>query len=220
MKIVRLTIVAVLVGAGMYVLAGMYERNRTVVNKTAVADRSKKGNQSPANNITVTPSLAEKAAEAKVFVSEGGYNDTRCFLIDMSRHSGSRRFFVYNLKKDSIEKAGLVTHGSGRGSHEDGKPRFSNTPNSLCTALGKYKIGYSYSGQFGLAFKLYGLETTNNKAFERAIVLHGHECVPDWETNGGICESWGCPTVSPAFLLELKPLITASKKPLLLWIFE
>jgi hypothetical protein len=35
-----------------------------------------------------------------------------------------------------------------------------------------------------------------------------------------ICQSDGCPTVSPNFLKELKPIIDKSSKPVLLWIFE
>jgi hypothetical protein len=142
-------------------------------------------------------------------------------FVNLSLPSGSNRFFVYNIKKDSILKQGLVTHGSGRASSDDGKPIFSNIPNSLCSSLGKYKIGNSYYGQFGLAFKLFGLEKTNSKAFERAIVLHSHECVPDAETNPfTICESWGCPTVAPSFLNSLKSIINSSNKPILLWIYE
>ena len=35
-----------------------------------------------------------------------------------------------------------------------------------------------------------------------------------------ICQSDGCPTVSPGLLQYLKPIINASKKPVLLWIYE
>ena len=44
-------------------------------------------------------------------VDEKGYNDRICFLIDMSLPSGSSRFFVYNLKTDTLQNSGLVTHG-------------------------------------------------------------------------------------------------------------
>jgi hypothetical protein len=86
--------------------------------------------------------------------------------------------------------------------------------------LGKYKVGYSYNGRFGLAYKLYGLDKTNDKAFERFVVLHSHDCVPETEVKDDICQSDGCPTVSPGFLQYLKPIINASKKPVLLWIYE
>jgi hypothetical protein len=136
----------------------------------------------------------------------------------MKIESGKNRFFVYNIEKDSVELAGLVAHGSGRTYSEE--VHFSNAPNSLCTSLGKYKIGGSYTGKFGLAFKLYGLDATNDNAFSRAVVLHAHSCVPNEETAPiPICESWGCPTVAPAFLTQLKTYINNSEKPLLLYVY-
>ena len=99
------------------------------------------------------------------------------------------------------------------------KAVFSNTPNSLCSSLGKYKIGVKYNGRFGKAYKLHGLENTNNKAYERYIVLHGYDCVPD-ETlyPEYLCNSEGCPMVSYKFLDTLSGYIDNSKKPILLWI--
>jgi hypothetical protein len=137
----------------------------------------------------------------------------------MSLPSGQSRFFVYDLKKDTLQNSGLVTHGNCFQYWLEGR-KYGNTVGCGCTSLGKYKIGYSYSGKFGLAFKLYGLDSTNNKAFERYVVLHGHSCVPESEVRDDICQSNGCPTVAPNFLLQLKPIITASKKPVLLWIYE
>jgi len=133
--------------------------------------------------------------------------------------SGKKRFFVYDLERDSVEIAGLVTHGSGSEGESD-ELVFSNTPNSYCTSLGKYKIGNGYNGRFGLAYKLYGLDKTNSKAFDRFVVLHAHECVPNDEIAPlSICLSQGCPTVSPAFLTQLKTCIDQSEKPILLWIY-
>ncbi|MGZ5191235.1 MAG: murein L,D-transpeptidase catalytic domain-containing protein, partial [Flavisolibacter sp.] len=91
---------------------------------------------------------------------------------------------------------------------------------SGCTSLGKYKIGNPYQGKFGLAYKLYGLDKTNSNAFSRFVVLHAHDCVPDDETENEICQSPGCPTVSVAFLKELKTMINNSEKPVLLWIYN
>jgi hypothetical protein len=163
--------------------------------------------------------LKQKAVDMALYAKEHAYNSTYCFMVDMKITSGKKRFFVYNLKKDSVELAGLVTHGGGTttGGNEI---QFSNTPNSLCTSLGKYKIGNSYMGKFGLAFKLYGLDNSNSKAFDRFVVLHSHSCVPDEETAPSpICESWGCPTVAPAFLLQLKKYIEISEQPVLLNIY-
>lgn len=162
--------------------------------------------------------LKQKADDIAAYAKEHGYNTAYCFMADMKMESGKKRFFVYNIEKDSVELAGLVAHGSGRTYSEE--VQFSNAPNSLCTSLGKYKIGGSYMGKFGLAFKLYGLDATNNNAFNRAVVLHAHACVPNEETAPiPICQSWGCPTVAPAFLTELKSYISTSEKPVLLYVY-
>jgi L,D-transpeptidase catalytic domain len=214
MKFVRLFIIIVLTGTAIYALANIYQNKR-------IFSRAAPKPASPGKIKKESLHLLQKAKEAKAFALKNSFNTQVCFLVNLSLPSGSNRFFIYDLQKDSIQKSGLVTHGSGRAAADDGKPVFSNTPNSLCSSLGKYKVGNSYYGQFGLAFKLFGLEKTNSKAFERAIVLHSHECVPDAETEPYvICESWGCPTVSPPFLNNLKSIINSSNKPVLLWIYE
>ena len=162
--------------------------------------------------------LETVSAELRSFAAKKGYNEELAFLVDMNIPSGRQRFFVYNMKKDIIELAGLVTHGYG--SKKEAK-EFSNVPGSYCTSLGRYKIGGSYNGRFGLAYKLYGLDKTNDKAFERFVVLHSHACVPMEEVAPqGICESQGCPTVAPAFLEKLKSYIESSDKPILLNIYQ
>lgn len=163
--------------------------------------------------------LQSKAVEAKAFAQKNSYNTRICFLIDMSLPSNQNRFFVYDLTTDTIYNAGLVTHGRCNQSWLEGR-KYGNAVGCGCTSLGRYRIGYPYTGRFGLAFKLYGLDKTNDKAFTRAVVLHSHECVPETEVNQDICQSDGCPTVAPGFLQQLKPIITRSGKPVLLWIFE
>jgi hypothetical protein len=162
--------------------------------------------------------LNKKAGEAKDYIADHGFDDRYCFLMDMRIPSGKNRFFVYNLDEGSVEISGLVAHGSGI--NYSATPVFSNTPNSNCTSLGRYKIGKSYQGRFGLAYKLYGLDKTNSKAFDRFVVLHAHECVPNDEVAPAtICKSWGCPTVSPVFLAQLRSYINTSAQPILLWIY-
>lgn len=147
-------------------------------------------------------------------------NDQLCFLIDMNREAGSNRFFVYDLKNEEVTEAGLVTHGRCNEKWLE-RRKYSNIIGSGCTAPGKYKTGNSYVGRFGLSFKLYGLDTTNNNAYKRFIVLHSHTCVPEEEVSPlPICQSDGCPTVSPGFLTRLNKIIKDSKTPVLLWIIE
>jgi hypothetical protein len=123
------------------------------------------------------------------------------------------------LKTDSLQANGLVAHGNCYEYLLEGR-KYSNVVGSGCTSLGKYKIGATYTGKWGYSFKLHGLDTSNNNAFERTVVLHSHSCIPETEVKEEICQSNGCPTVSPDFLNELKVILNTSKKPVLLWIYE
>ena len=163
--------------------------------------------------------LKEKAGLAKDYIYENGFDVSYCFMIDMRLPSGKNRFFVYNLLKDSLEAAGLVTHGKGS-ENESGTLVFSNAPNSNCTSLGRYKIGSSYNGNFGLSYKLLGMDKTNSRALDRAVVLHSYLGVPKEEVYpASICLSEGCPAVSPAFFAQLKAYMDESQEPILLWIY-
>ena len=163
--------------------------------------------------------LSRYVAAAKKFTKEKGYNQQTVFFIEMGLASGSNRFFIYDLKKDSIKAKGLVAHGNCFEYWLEGR-RYSNVVGSGCTSLGKYKIGKSYVGKWGYSYKLYGLDSTNSNAYERTVVLHSHSCVPDEPTESEICQSNGCPTVSPDFLSKLKKIINSSRQPVLLWIYE
>lgn len=163
--------------------------------------------------------LSRFAEEAKVFTRRHQFCKKYCFLIDMRITSGKKRFFVYDLIKDSVAAAGMVTHGAGSQTNTEAL-QFSNTDHSLASSLGKYRIGSEYIGQYGLAYKLFGLEASNSNAYARVVVLHAHPLVPADEVwPQYICMSWGCPTVNPDFLLVLKGYIRKADKPVLLWIF-
>jgi hypothetical protein len=164
--------------------------------------------------------IGQKVLVEKPWLLRHGFNTHLCFLADMRLPSGKNRFFVCDLDKDSLILSGLVAHGCG-GSTFSATPTFSNVNGSSCTALGRYRVGYPYQGQFGRAYKLYGLDSSNDQAFARNIVLHSYAAVPAAETNPyPICNSRGCPMVSPAFFQQLQALIDGSKKPILLWIFD
>jgi hypothetical protein len=175
--------------------------------------------KNPALSPTIEVKIIGQSAVLKKFAIANGYDTSRAILIDMSLASAKKRFFYCDISKGNILESGLVAHGMSKNWEKEG-PVFSNVPGSLCTSLGRYKIGSSYYGQFGLAYKLHGLDQTNNKAYERAVVLHAHSCVPDAETEEPICRSYGCPTISPNLLARLKPILDKAKRPLLLWIFE
>lgn len=189
---------------------------------TSTGAAKKAGIGRPSELVVLKASFTKKMDSliplASQFVKESGYNQEFAFIADLSMHSGLERFAVVDLNSNSIVQNGLVAHGAG-GKYWARRAVFSNTPNSLCSSPGKYKTGIKYNGRFGKAYKLHGLEKTNNKAFERFIVLHAYDCVPDEPLYPEhLCNSEGCPMVSYKFLDILSGYIDKSKKPVLLWI--
>jgi hypothetical protein len=164
--------------------------------------------------------IKKQANKGKVYAQSQKLSTNYAFLIDMSQPSGRYRFFVYDFKKDSVLEQGLVAHGSCNTNYLE-TAQYSNTPESGCSSLGKYKVGNSYKGQFGKAYKLHGLEASNSNAFQRFVVLHAYDCVPNSEVYPQpICNSLGCPMVSYTFLAKLSTYIDQSPKPILLWIYQ
>lgn len=165
------------------------------------------------------PAFTKKHVDSMVkFAKERDFNEHIGIFINLRKHSGSNRFFLVDLDKQKALLTGLCCHGRGSEGYSE-KARFSNTIGGNYSSQGFYKIGYKYNGTFGTAYKLHGLSATNSNAFERFVVLHGHECVPSTPVPVSICQSLGCPTLSPEVLKELEPYLDKSKKPVLLWIY-
>ncbi|CAN5198785.1 murein L,D-transpeptidase catalytic domain family protein [soil metagenome] len=159
------------------------------------------------------------AVKAKTYCIKHSYNKEVCILIDMSLPSGKNRFFEYDLNNNIVISSGLIAHGSCNYNFLT-TPEFSNEPGCGCTALGKYKVGEKYKGRFGVAYKLYGLDSANNNAWKRKIVLHSYYMIPDKETYPlPICNSLGCAMISTNYLSSLSKRIDGTDKPILLWIF-
>ncbi len=179
------------------------------------------------NNSTVTfndeglqQKLKSRSLIAETYAKQRGFNTNFCFLADMNIASGKNRFFVYDMKNDSVLLAGITAHGSCNYKVLT-KAKFSNQPGCGCSAYGKYKVGYKYTGRFGTAYKLYGLDSSNSNAFDRFIVLHSYYLVPDNEVYPlPVCNSLGCVMVSDNFLKILSAKIDASEKPVLLWVYQ
>jgi len=176
--------------------------------------------QKTSENQATEKRLRENLTAVKRKIQSKKYNSNICFLIDFKLSSGKNRFFVYDLHQKSILYAGLVAHGSGNKAFTI-KVVISNIVESGCSSLGSYKISYKYKGRFGNAYKLIGLDSSNNNAFKRNVVLHAYDCVPDYETYPmPICNSLGCPMVSNNFLKQLEKIIDTSSKPILLHIYK
>ncbi|MGX7668327.1 murein L,D-transpeptidase catalytic domain-containing protein [Flavobacterium pedocola] len=157
---------------------------------------------------------------ARTFIANNkDFNTKTAFFIDMKIPSGKNRFFIYDFSQNKVVDKGLVAHGSGSETGVEGKLKFSNTNNSYCTSLGKYSIGKSYEGKFGKAYRLYGLDKTNDNALLRNIVLHKYYQVPYPEQDQPICNSLGCPMVNEQFYSRIEKIIDTSDKKILLYIY-
>ncbi|KXH81013.1 murein L,D-transpeptidase catalytic domain-containing protein [Chryseobacterium kwangjuense] len=162
---------------------------------------------------------AEKVAEIKDFVKGKNYNQDIAVFINFKVPSGRYRYFVYDLKSNKILQKAIVSHGSGSVTRNSESLTFSNTEGSYQSSLGKYEILQSYKGKFGKAYRLNGLDVTNNNAMQRAIVIHSLNCVPDKESQNPACLSLGCPMLSLNALTETAKYLDASKKPVILYAF-
>lgn len=158
--------------------------------------------------------------KAKDFLNQNpDFNQDVVFLADMAIKSRYNRFYVYDVKNDSILHKGLVAHGKGSNTGIYDELQFSNVEGSNMTSLGNYKIGVDYVGRFGKSYKLHGLDKTNDQAFARYVVLHTYTFMPHEEQLVPIINSEGCPMVSNETFKILENIIDNSKKPILLRIY-
>ena len=152
------------------------------------------------------------------WLTRKGYRTDRVLVADLQRHSGLPRMVLVNPTNGQWIDSGLVAHGSGAQTFAF-TAVYSNKPNSYCSSQGRYRIGQAYTGNFGKAYKLHGLDPTNNNAYQRLVVLHQYRCVPEQAVYPDfICNSLGCPMVSPGFLQRLFTTLDDHAKPMLLWV--
>jgi hypothetical protein len=168
--------------------------------------------------------IKSKADSALIVSKEQGFNTNHCFLVDFSIHSGKHRFFIWDFKGDTIKSSSLCAHGYGQNSTTT-KPVFSNVEGSYCSSLGRYKTGARAYSNYGINvhYKLHGLDKTNSNAFKRWVVLHAHTPIPEYEIypqHLPLGYSQGCPVISNEVMKEIDIMLKASKKPLLLWVYN
>ena len=170
--------------------------------------------------------LKMKSETALTFCKSNEMNIDFCILIDLSRHSGLDRFFIWDFTKDTITHSFPVSHGCcdnpWSGDYSKEKAKTSNVSGSHCSAEGKYKIGKRGYSNWGINinYLLHGLEAGNKNALERQIVLHSWEKITDNEIYPvGTAEGWGCPAISNNNMKIVDEKLKATKRSVLLWIF-
>jgi hypothetical protein len=152
-------------------------------------------------------SIALEAASAAV--ARGDADPATLTIIDFSQPSTSKRLWVYDLRSRRLLFEEAVAHG--RKSGHNRTTTFSNEPGSFQSSLGLFRTAESYTGKHGYSLRLDGLEPgVNDRARERAIVVHGAEYVNLGvaRQQGRLGRSLGCPAVRPEVS---RPLINAIK---------
>ncbi|MBY5898031.1 hypothetical protein HFN45_32525 [Rhizobium leguminosarum] len=122
-------------------------------------------------------------------------------IIDFRKRSDERRFHIFDMEEESVDSY-LCAHGKGSDPENTGFARsFSNMDGSNKSSLGVYQCAETYYGDHGYSMRLDGLESTNDQARHRAIVIHAANYVSEAfaEENNRVGRSLGCPAVDAKF---------------------
>lgn len=154
---------------------------------------------------SANPQVIDLALKATDCAAASGMPPSdRLAVIDYSRPSTEPRLWVFDLAQRKLLFQELVAHGKNSG--DNLATHFSNKPESLESSLGLFRTMQPYDGHNGYSLRMTGLEPgTNDKALERAIVIHGASYVDSGAAGklGRIGRSWGCPAVRKAIAKQL-----------------
>ncbi len=120
-------------------------------------------------------------------------------IIDYSKPSTAKRFYVIDLENKKLLYQSLVAHGKNSGNNF--ASTFSNELNSKQSSLGFFITAETYEGKHGYSLKLDGIEKgINHNARERNVVIHQADYVSEKfiQKQGRLGRSWGCPALPKA----------------------
>ncbi|MCK0127293.1 murein L,D-transpeptidase catalytic domain-containing protein [Erythrobacter sp. F6033] len=93
-------------------------------------------------------------------------------IADFGVHSAEKRFHFVNLDREEVQSF-HVSHGTGSDPEHDGwLNNYSNVEGSNATSKGAYITWEWYVGRYGTSVRLGGLDSTNDAALRRYIVMH------------------------------------------------
>jgi len=131
----------------------------------------------------------------------------RMYLVDFQKFSGDERLYEVDLEGGVVT---LMRTSHGRGSdpaHTGFATSFGNTPDSHMSSVGAFATaGASHGAQQGPNVLLDGLEYSNDRARERAIIIHGADYADPafLAREGKLGRSYGCFSVAHADLPRLR----------------
>jgi L,D-transpeptidase catalytic domain len=107
-------------------------------------------------------------------------------MVDFSRPSTEPRLFIVDMVQGNVTPY-YVAHGRGSDPEHDGFLKtFSNEVGSYATSRGAYMALEWYQGKYGSSMRLAGLDGDNNRALDRAIVVH-----EAWYSDPAMIGKWG-----------------------------
>ncbi len=158
----------------------------------------------------------------KTYCKDNGYSTEYCILVDFSRPSGTNRFFVYSFKDDKILYKSLCTSGRGKNNNIFNST-FSNEVGSNYSSLGKYKVGNlrkMSNKYYGKGYTVYGLDSSNSNAFQRAILIHRGNPPFELYPLPAMPVSKGCFAVSDNMMEHVAEIKAKTSKPILLYAYR
>lgn len=162
--------------------------------------------------------VALRAEALLEYCQREGYNTRVALFVDLSRHSGRRRFVVWDMVQNVPIFTCPVSHGSGSAkSHvRSAYAQLSNEDGSHLSSVGRALVAERYEGRYGVAYRLDGLEATNSNLRSRCVVLHGWQYTTSFPifplpTTG----SFGCPVLSRRMMARVDALLQTEEHVIL-----
>ena len=162
--------------------------------------------------------VAERADALREFCRTEGYNTRVALFVDLSRHSGRRRFVAWDMERNVPIFMCPVSHGSGsKISHvRSAYACTSNEDGSHLSSHGRALVAERYMGSYGVAYRLDGIDATNSNLRSRCVVLHGWEYTTSlpiypFSTVG----SFGCPVLSRRMMRRIDELLRREERVIL-----
>lgn len=154
--------------------------------------------------------IAARAEELRDYCRKKGYNTDVALFVDLSRHSGRRRFVAWSFVQNAPIFACPVSHGSGsqRSHVRSAWAAVSNEDGSHLSSLGRALVAERYKGRYGIAYRLDGLDATNSNLRPRCVVLHGWSHTTTFPIYPlATVGSFGCPVLSQRMMHRLDILL-------------
>ena len=172
--------------------------------------------------MSIYKDFSSRAAELYAFCQERGFNTRVALMMDLGRHSGRRRFVVWDFRQGRVLHSFPASHGSGsvQSYVRSAYAECSNEDGSHLSSIGKCLIAERYEGRYGVAYRLEGLEESNSALRERCVVLHGWQYTTSFPiypfpTVG----SWGCPVLSRRAMRKVDEILQREER-VVLWLYK